>query len=98
MVSAPAYLFDHVAKMIKDLDLAAAPDYTVQVVHVGHGISAQRMKEILDQVYMQKSAEKPAAEQHPAAKPAKPAKPAKSGKSNGGNTTEGGSGDTKEPR
>jgi len=57
VLSAPAYLFDQVAKMINDLDKAAVPDYTVQMVHVGHGMSATRMKELLDEVYMQKSAE-----------------------------------------
>jgi len=59
MVSAPAYLFDHVAKMIKELDQAAAPDYTVEMVRVSHGMSARRMKDLLNQVYMQKAPEKP---------------------------------------
>ena len=41
MVSAPAYLFDHVSRMIEGLDQAAAPDYTVRMVHVSRGISHQ---------------------------------------------------------
>ena len=58
MVSAPAYLFDHVAKMIRELDQAAVQDYTVRMVHVHRGMSADRMKDILNEVYMQKSSEK----------------------------------------
>ena len=56
MVSAPGYLFDHVTKMIKDLDEAAVPDYTVKMVHVTRGVSPQRMKEILDEIYLQSRA------------------------------------------
>ncbi|MGA2256979.1 MAG: secretin N-terminal domain-containing protein, partial [Thermoguttaceae bacterium] len=97
MVSAPAYLFDHVAKMIEELDQAAAPDYTVQMVHVSHGMSARRMKELLDQVYMQKSSEKPP-EERPGAKPSKTAKPSKSAKPAAGNTAEAGSANTEETR
>ncbi len=74
MVSAPAYLFDHVAKMIKELDQAAAPDYTVRMVRVGPGLSANRVKEILDEVYNQKSSEKRPVEKRPSAKTSKPGK------------------------
>ena len=81
MVSAPGYLFDHVTKMVKELDEAAAPDYTVQVVRVGHGVSPARMKEMLEEIYMRKPGEKPPAEVRPAAKPFTPSKPAKASKS-----------------
>ncbi len=73
MVSAPGYLFDHVTKMIKELDAAAAPDYTVRMVRVNRGMSAQQMKGILDEVFMQKPREKPTGEERPAAKPSRPA-------------------------
>ena len=86
-VSAPAYLFEHVNKLIKDLDEAAAPTYTVQMVHIRPGITASRVKEILDEVYMQKSAEKPPAAERPVAKP----NPAKSS-SRSGNRSRGQSG------
>ena len=56
-------------KMIKELDEAAAPDYTVQMVRVGRGISAVRMKELLDEVYNQKPAEKPAENPPPGRRP-----------------------------
>ena len=98
MVSAPAYLFDHVSRMIEGLDQAAAPDYTVQMVHVSRGMSARRMKDLLDQVYMQKSSEKPVGEERPVAKPSKPSKPSKSGKPAAGNSAEAGSGSTEESR
>jgi type II secretory pathway component GspD/PulD (secretin) len=50
VVSAPAYLFDHVAKLIKALDEAAAPTSTVRVVRVGPSVSAERVQEILADV------------------------------------------------
>jgi type II secretory pathway component GspD/PulD (secretin) len=85
MVSAPTYLFDHVSKMIKDLDDAAAPDYTVQVVRV-HGVSPDRLKELVDAVYLQKPSEKPHEheEERPGSRPSssKPGTP--SGHSTGG--------------
>jgi hypothetical protein len=74
VVSAPAYLFDHVSEMIRLLDEAAKPDYTVQMVHVGGGMSAKHVQELLNEVYSLKPAsEKPAAAEKPAANSAKPA-------------------------
>ncbi len=86
MVSAPAYLFDHVTKMVKELDEAAAPDYTVRMVRVNRGMSARRMKEILDEVFMQKSSEKKP-EERPEAKSAKPGNrgPGRAGAGGGSN-------------
>ncbi len=75
-VSAPAYLFEHVARLIGQLDEAAAPTYTVQMVHIRPGITAGRVKAILDEVYMQKPAEKPE-EERPIGKPAKSSKSSK---------------------
>ena len=72
-VSAPAYLFEHVTKMIRQLDEAAAPDYTVRVMKVGPGISADRLKSVLDDVYQNSSGKAPAAKAPPGAAPAKPA-------------------------
>ena len=74
MVSAPAYLFDHVTRIIKQLDEAAAPDYTVRILRV-QNMSPNRLKDLIDAVYMQKAAEKQAGEEQSAAKAAK--KPAK---------------------
>jgi type II secretory pathway component GspD/PulD (secretin) len=72
-ISAPAYLFEHVTRLINELDQAAAPDYTVRMVRVD-GMSASRVKELVDRVYNQKSGENPPAEERPAKKPAAPAK------------------------
>ena len=60
MVSAPAFLFDHVARMVQELDKAAAPEYEVRVVRIGSAISADRVKDILDEVYNSKQPEKAA--------------------------------------
>lgn len=81
MVSAPAYLFDHVAKMIRELDQAAVQDYTVRMVHVHRGMSADRMKDILNEVYMQKSAEKSSGQERSAGKSEKNGRNGKSSKS-----------------
>jgi type II secretory pathway component GspD/PulD (secretin) len=71
LVSAPAFLFDHVSKMIIELDKAAAPEYEVRVVHVA-GLSADRVRELFDEVYNnkqpEKQPEKPTAEKKPAGK------------------------------
>jgi type II secretory pathway component GspD/PulD (secretin) len=48
VVSAPAYLFDHVKKMVDELDEAAAGNNTVRVVKVGRGVTAARLAEMLD--------------------------------------------------
>ncbi len=47
VVSAPAYLFDQVHKMIKDLDEAAAPTSTIKVIKLGQGVSSQQAREVL---------------------------------------------------
>ena len=87
-VSAPAYLFEHVNKVIKDLDEAAAPTYTVQMVHIRPGITAGRVKALLDEVYMQK----PPATERPGGKPAKP----KSSKNGARNSDQSGSNSAEE--
>ncbi|MGD0383078.1 MAG: secretin N-terminal domain-containing protein [Thermoguttaceae bacterium] len=46
-VSAPAYLFDQVHKLIKDLDRAAAPTSTIKVVKLAPGVSSQHAREVL---------------------------------------------------
>jgi hypothetical protein len=48
VVSAPAFLFDHVGKMIKELDEAAAANNAVRVVKVGRGVTAARLHEVLE--------------------------------------------------
>ena len=68
VVSAPAYLFDEVTKMINDLDKSALPDYTVKLVPVGQGIGTIRMKELLDEVYMQQQPENRPGQARPATK------------------------------
>jgi len=98
MVSAPAYLFDDVAKMVEELDQAAAPDYTVQMVRVSHGMSATRMKELLNQVYMQKSSEKRPENERNGARPTRPSRPGRNGRPGVGSSAETGSGDTLETR
>jgi type II secretory pathway component GspD/PulD (secretin) len=95
MVSAPAYLFEHVTRMIKQLDEAAAPDYTVRIVRV-HDMSPVRLKALIDSVYMQKaSAEEPATgapsngySKRPAGKSSKPASRGQNGQ-NGHNGDKG---------
>ncbi len=48
VISAPAYLFEHVRRMVQDLDEAAAPSSTVRVLRVGPGINPARLQELLD--------------------------------------------------
>ena len=54
------------------------PEYEVRVVQIGPGISADRVKDLLDEVYNNKQAEKPPekppAEKRPAAKPSQRSK------------------------
>ena len=50
LVSAPAFLFDHVSKMIQELDEAAAANNSVRVVKIGSGVSAERMQELLEDI------------------------------------------------
>lgn len=66
LVSAPAFLFDHVSKMIQELDEAAAANDSVRVVKIGPGVSAERMQVLLEDIL------------HPgnSANRTKPAKPA----------------------
>jgi type II secretory pathway component GspD/PulD (secretin) len=68
-VSAPAYLFEHVTKLVKELDEAAAPDYTVRVVKLGAGISPTRLKETLDAILNQVPKKPSQDAAKPAAKP-----------------------------
>jgi len=98
VVSAPAFLFDHVSKMIRDLDVAAAPDYEVQVMRIGPGITPERVKEILDEVYNHKAAENPPAENVPAGKrpSRKSSTSSKSGGRSGSPSQEGSSSGDKE--
>jgi type II secretory pathway component GspD/PulD (secretin) len=85
LVSAPAFLFDHVAKMIIELDKAAAPEYAVRMVQVGRGVSAEHVKDLFDQVYNNKQPDKPAdkrpADKSPTKKPAQRAKSGGNGNS-----------------
>ncbi len=81
LVSAPAFLFDHVSKMILELDKAAAPEYEVRVVHIGPGISAERVRDLFDQVYNNKQPEKPPADKRANAKPGQRSKPGGNGNS-----------------
>jgi type II secretory pathway component GspD/PulD (secretin) len=55
VLSAPAFLFDQIKRMINDLDQAAA-DSTVRVVKVGPGISATRLHDVLSKVLSQNGA------------------------------------------
>ncbi|MGA2796133.1 MAG: secretin N-terminal domain-containing protein [Thermoguttaceae bacterium] len=50
VVSAPAYLFDQVHKMINDLDQAAAPTSTIKVVKLGQGVTSQQAREALSDI------------------------------------------------
>ena len=50
VVSAPAYLFEHVNKMIKELDDAAAPTSTIQVIKLGPSMSSQQTQQILSEM------------------------------------------------
>ncbi len=50
VVSAPAYLFEQVQKMVKDLDAAAAPTSTIKVVKLGQGVSSQQAREVLSDI------------------------------------------------
>jgi type II secretory pathway component GspD/PulD (secretin) len=50
VVSAPAYLFDQVHKMIKDLDQAAAPTSTIKVIKLGQGVTSQQAREALSDI------------------------------------------------
>ena len=50
VVSAPAYLFDQVHKMITDLDQAAAPTSTIKVIKLGQGVTSQQAREALSDI------------------------------------------------
>ena len=50
VVSAPAYLFDQVHKMITDLDKAAAPTSTIKVVKLGQGVTSEQAREALSDI------------------------------------------------
>ncbi len=61
VVSAPAYVFRDISKMIKDLDKAAEANNTVRVLKVGHGVTPERLREIIDAIQGQRSTGGPAA-------------------------------------
>jgi type II secretory pathway component GspD/PulD (secretin) len=50
LVSAPTFLFDHVSRMITELDEAAAANNSIRVVKIGSGVSAERMQELLEDI------------------------------------------------
>ncbi len=50
VVSAPAYLFEQVHKMIIDLDQAAAPTSTIKVIKLGQGVTSQQAREALSDI------------------------------------------------
>ena len=50
VISAPAYLFEQVHKMIRDLDMAAAPTSTIKVVKLGQGVTSQQAREALSDI------------------------------------------------
>jgi hypothetical protein len=85
LVSAPAFLFDNVSQMIIELDKAAAPEYEVRVVHIGPSISADRVRELFDEVYNnkqpEKQPEKPQVEKRPSGKPSQRSKSGGNGNS-----------------
>ena len=85
LLSAPAFLFDHVSRMIGELDKAAAPEYEVRVVQIGPGISAERVRDLFEQVYNnkqpEKPAEKPPVEKRPSGKSPQRSKSGGNGKS-----------------
>jgi hypothetical protein len=68
-VSAPAYLFDQVTKLIKELDDAAAPTSTVKVVKLGHGVNSEQMCEMLNNMLGEESSARTA--KSPAPTPSK---------------------------
>ena len=90
VVSAPAFLFDHVGKMIKELDDSAAENNVVRVLKVGHGVTADQLRGMLDAVQGQgstgKSSREGASSHHRAAK---------SGAKPGAKTTAGSSSEAK---
>lgn len=50
VISAPAFLFEQVVQMVKELDDAAVPTSTVKVVKLGQGVSGDRTKEVLSAI------------------------------------------------
>jgi hypothetical protein len=50
IVSAPAFLFDNVCKMVHELDEAAAPTSVVEVVKLGRGIRGPQMQRTLAEI------------------------------------------------
>jgi len=49
-VSAPAYLFEQIHKLIMDLDQAAGSTSTIKVVKLGQGLSGQQARDVLTEV------------------------------------------------
>lgn len=56
VVSAPTYVFRDVSKMIKDLDKVAEANDTVRVLKVGHDVTPERLREIINAIQGQGSA------------------------------------------
>ena len=75
-ISAPAYLFDPVSKMIKDLDEAAAANNTVRMVKVAPGMSAAHLQEVLEGVLNPGSPHRASAPAKAGPSPTPAAKPA----------------------
>jgi type II secretory pathway component GspD/PulD (secretin) len=50
VVSAPTYVFRDVTKMIKDLDKVAEENNTVRVLKVSHGVTPERLREIIEAI------------------------------------------------
>jgi type II secretory pathway component GspD/PulD (secretin) len=89
-VSAPVYLFDPVSKLIKQLDESAAPNNAVRVVKVGPGISADRLRGVLESVINKNSshgasaAKRPSRQTGPQPTDKAGTRPAETNSSNGG--------------
>jgi type II secretory pathway component GspD/PulD (secretin) len=48
VISAPAYLFEQVVKLVDEIDQATDANYTVRILRPANGISAARLKEAID--------------------------------------------------
>jgi type II secretory pathway component GspD/PulD (secretin) len=79
VLSAPAYLFDHVKKMIQDLDAAAAPASQMRVIQLGPGMRGPEIRRQLLEALGQNPPKEDASEQKKANENAPP----KNGKKNG---------------
>jgi type II secretory pathway component GspD/PulD (secretin) len=80
VLSAPAYLFDQVKRMIEDLDMAAAPASQMRVIQLGPGMRGPAIRKQLMEALGQKS---PQEEESEKTKPTDENAPPKNGKKNG---------------